>query len=204
MLAVLHQGGLTIYLLLVCSLAVLAVALERGIRLRQASADTILFLSKLSRFIAEGRVGEAAAYCDRSRAAVAAVANAGLSKCGRSKDEIRDTLSAAIALQTHLLGRNLPILGTIASTAPFVGLFGTVLGIMRSFHEISVQKTAGLHVVGAGIAEALVATAGGLAVAIAAVVAYNGFQSWISRFTVDMEVVATEVLHMAAREEAYR
>jgi biopolymer transport protein ExbB len=204
MASIFQQGGFTLYLLLASSLAVVAVSFERFIRLRQASGDTLLFLSKLSRFIAEGRVGEAAAYCDRSRAAVAAVANAGLSKSGRSKDEVRDTLNSAIALQAHLLGRNLAVLATIASTAPFVGLFGTVIGIMRSFHAISRHKAAGIHIVGGGIAEALVATAGGLGVAILAVVAYNAFQTWISRLTVEMEVVATEVLHLTAREEVYR
>lgn len=202
MLGVLQQGGITLWILLFCSLLVIAVSLERYVRLRQAAADALLFLSKVSRFCAEGRLGEAAAYCDRSRAAIAAVANAGFAKCGRSKEEIRDTLSSAIALQTHMLNCNLAILGSIATTAPFIGLFGTVLGIMRSFHEISVRKATGIHVVGGGIAEALIATAAGLGVAIVAVVAYNFFQNWIGRLVVDMEVVATEVLHMAAREEA--
>jgi biopolymer transport protein ExbB len=204
MVSFLQQGGVTLWILLVCSLAVVAVVIERCVRLRGYGTDTLLFLSKLSRFCAEGRMGEAQAYCDRSRAAVAAIATAGFAKCGRSKEEVRDTLGSAIALQTHMMSRNLAVLGTIAATAPFIGLFGTVLGIMRSFHQISVRKATGLHVVGGGIAEALIATAAGLGVAIVAVAAYNFFQNWIGRLQVDMEVVAAEVLHMAAREEAYR
>jgi biopolymer transport protein ExbB len=204
MMSILQQGGVTLWILLVCSLAVVAVVIERSLRLRSYGTDTLLFLSKLSRFCSEGRIGEAQAYCDRSRAAVAAVATAGFAKCGRSTEEIRDTLGSAIALQTHMMSRNLAILGTIASIAPFIGLFGTVLGIMRSFYQISVQKATGLHVVGGGIAEALIATAAGLGVAIVAVAAFNFFQNWISRLQVDMEVVAAEVHHMAAREEVYR
>jgi biopolymer transport protein ExbB len=204
MMSLLQQGGVTLWILIACSLAVVAVVIERCIRLRSYGTDTLLFLSKISRFCADGRMGEAQAYCDRSRAAVAAIATAGFAKSGRSKEEIRDTLASAITLQTHMMSRNLIVLGTTAATAPFIGLFGTVLGIMRSFHQISVKKATGLHVVGGGIAEALIATAAGLGVAIVAVAAYNFFQNWISRLQVDMEVVSAEVLHMAAREEVLR
>src|ERR1041384_626997 len=94
-----QQGGITIYFLLLASLATLMVCLERTIRLRKATADTLLFLSKLTRYVSDGRLDEAISYCERSPSAVAAVASAGLAKYRRSKEEIRDTLASAIATQ---------------------------------------------------------------------------------------------------------
>ena len=81
---------------------------------------------------------------------------------------------------------DLSFLGTLGSNAPFVGLFGTVLGIIKAFHDLGAVNVKGAAVqqtVMAGISEALVATAVGLAVAIPAVVAYNGFQRWLKNMT---------------------
>jgi biopolymer transport protein ExbB len=203
MLGIINQGGIAMYVLLLCSVGMVAVIIERFIRLREASTDTIIFLAKLGRLVQEGRIGDAQGMCDNSKSAIAQVAGAGLAREGRSKEEIRDTLASAVTLQQHNLGRNLALLGTIASTAPFVGLFGTVLGIMKTFKEMSMANAGAAASVSGGIAEALIATAGGLGVAILAVGAYNYFQTWVQRFDVDFEVVSTEVLHLVAGEKEY-
>jgi biopolymer transport protein ExbB/TolQ len=201
MFEILLQGGVTLYVLILCSLATITVCLERTLRLRKAGGDTLLFLSKLTRYLKDNRLDEAVGLCERSHSAVAAVAGAGLAKFGRSKEEIRDTLVSAIATQSHLLGRNLAVLATLATTTPYIGLFGTVLGIIRAFHDISVSGSAGAQVVSRGISEALICTAAGLGVAIVAVFAYNFFQNWLSRFELDFEVVSSEVLHAMTGEE---
>jgi biopolymer transport protein ExbB len=102
--------------------------------------------------------------------------------------------SANVMRVSGLLSRNLSILATIGSIAPFIGLFGTVLGIMRAFQSISVYRSAGIAVVGAGIAEALVCTAAGLGVAIAAVVFFNAFRTRSKRVLEDLEVRYVDLL----------
>ena len=200
MLSMLQHGGVAMYVLGLCSIAMVTVIIERTIRLREASTDTIIFLAKLARLVQERRMGDAHSFCDRSQAAIASIATAGLAREGRTKEEVRDTLASAVALQQHRLTRNLGLLGTIASTAPFIGLFGTVLGIMSTFQSMSMAVGGAMPDISKGISEALVATAGGLAVAIIATGAYNYFQTWVQRFDVDFEVVATEVLHLTTGE----
>ncbi|MBC7238395.1 MAG: MotA/TolQ/ExbB proton channel family protein, partial [Chloroflexi bacterium] len=102
---------------------------------------------------------------------------------------------------SFFLERNLPFLATVGAIAPFVGLFGTVLGIMNAFHSISVYRSAGIAVVGAGIAEALVCTAVGLAVAIAAVTLYNAFHSLTSRMLEALEIRQNEFLLSLKEQE---
>jgi len=200
MFQLIQQGGFTLYLLLIASLVTITVCLERTIRMRRASTDTLLFLSKLTRYLNDSRLDEAGTFCERSPSAIAAVATAGLTKHGRGKEEIRDTLVSAISIQNHLLSRNLSILATLATTTPYVGLFGTVLGIIRAFHDISITGSTGAQVVSRGISEALVCTAAGLGVAILAVFAYNFFQNWLTRFELDFEVVSSELLHALSPE----
>jgi len=93
-------------------------------------------------------------------------------------------------------------LATVGNTAPFVGLFGTVWGIMNSFRAIGLQESANIAVVAPGIAEALIATAAGLAAAIPAVVAYNFFVNRLRRLEVQLEIFSAELI--ALIEEAYR
>lgn len=96
--------------------------------------------------------------------------------------------------------RFLPLLATTGSTAPFIGLFGTVWGIMVSFQDIGMKGAANLAVVAPGISEALVATAMGLAAAIPAVVAYNQFANRIRRVESEMNHFSAEFLNLLKRD----
>ena len=92
--------------------------------------------------------------------------------------------------------RYLGILGTMGNTAPFVGLFGTVVGIIKAFRDLALSGAGGPAVVAKGIAEALVATAAGMAVAIPAVVVYNFFMRKVKVLSVEMEVYSARFLVM--------
>lgn len=115
-----------------------------------------------------------------------------------------DNLKRAMrkAHQQHIsqLGSSLPFLATTGSATPFIGLFGTVWGIMASFHDIGQRGSASLAVVAPGISEALVATAAGLAVAIPAVIAYNHFANKLDGVDNEIEHFSTDFLNLVERD----
>lgn len=115
-------------------------------------------------------------------------------------DNLRRTLRQSVSEQEQRLTTSLSFLATCANAAPFIGLFGTVWGIMHSFHSIGQMKTAALAAVAPGISEALVATAIGLAVAIPATVAYNAFVGKISAIEADLVNFAGVFLNRVQRE----
>ncbi len=115
---------------------------------------------------------------------------------GRGLDRLRQTLDARLAVETGELEIGLPFLATTASVTPFIGLLGTVWGIIQSFHAVGQGGSASLVVVGPGISEALVATAAGLAAAIPAVIAYNYFLNRLHRMESDMQGFIEELLQM--------
>jgi biopolymer transport protein TolQ len=114
----------------------------------------------------------------------------------KEKAEIKRLLRRYSALESAKLERYLSFLATTGSTTPFIGLFGTVWGIMTSFRGIGVAGAASLAVVAPGIAEALIATAAGLAAAIPAVIAYNYYLSMARRMIIDMEDFSEELLDL--------
>jgi len=114
-------------------------------------------------------------------------------------DGIRRSLDAAFSREMERLSRNLAFLATVGSTSPFIGLFGTVWGIVNAFQSIALTKNTSLIAVAPGIAEALVATAFGLIAAIPAVVAYNKFTSDLKRMASNMEQFNSEFLNIISR-----
>jgi biopolymer transport protein TolQ len=118
----------------------------------------------------------------------------------REREEISRSLKRFEALETAKLEKYLNFLATTGSTTPFIGLFGTVWGIMNSFRGIGQAGTASLAVVAPGIAEALIATAMGLLAAIPAVIAYNYYLSRARRITIQMEDFSEEALAFFAKE----
>ena len=116
------------------------------------------------------------------------------------KDRIYQTMLASLRKAISDIEKNISFLAVIASSAPFIGLFGTVWGIMNSFSAIATTQNAGLAVVAPGISEALFATAIGLFAAIPALIFYNLFASQINHINIDAEDFSVEVINILARE----
>jgi biopolymer transport protein TolQ len=115
-------------------------------------------------------------------------------------DNLKRAIRKAESQEMSELGKSLPFLATTGSAAPFIGLFGTVWGIMASFHDIGMRGSASLAVVAPGISEALVATAAGLAVAIPAVIAYNYFANKLIEIENEMQNFSTDFLNLVERD----
>ena len=120
--------------------------------------------------------------------------------------DLNDLADSIINWETAQLSRKLSVLATLASTTPFIGLFGTVLGVMRAFADLSSISgaSAGPSVVAKGIAEALVNTAAGLFVAVPALIAYNYFLSKVNFFAQNMQYLAQEVISAKLYKEPQR
>ena len=120
----------------------------------------------------------------------------GLRRGEKNRADITDALSIALMEHLNSLERNLAIIGTIAVIAPFVGLFGTVLGIIRAFQDIALKGNSTPAVVAAGVSEALITTATGLIIAVIAVVFFNFFKSRIKNYNQEMIVAANQLAEM--------
>lgn len=115
-------------------------------------------------------------------------------------DNLKRTLRKSELQEINHYGSSLPFLATAGSATPFIGLFGTVWGIMVSFHDIGLRGSASLAVVAPGISEALVATAAGLAVAIPSVIFYNYFANKLSYVESDLHTFSTDFLNLVERD----
>ena len=121
-----------------------------------------------------------------------------MSAAGRLEN-VQRALRRTATLEVARLERYLPFLATTATATPFIGLFGTVCGIMAAFHGIGQQGSASLAVVAPGISEALIATAAGLGAAIPAVIGYNYFVNRVKHWATEMDTFSLELLNLLAR-----
>lgn len=182
-----QHGGFTMYILFLLSLLVIAVSLERALLYRK-------FRRKLENFLSDFEAKFAKDKRTKAFFPDPKIPLVELHFSNPDEKESERRMELNLTRLSFFLERNLPFLATVGAVAPFIGLFGTVLGIMNAFHSISVYRSAGIAVVGAGIAEALVCTAAGLAVAIAAVTLYNAFRSLTSRILEALEIRQNEFL----------
>ena len=183
LLELLHMGRLTVYPLAGLSVLVLAIALERIWRYRGLERKTRALTRKLVEALAERDVSRAQGLCESSNLPIAKVLSDGMRWRNIALEDLQQVLTTGRHETAAELRRGLWFIGTVGSLAPYIGLFGTVVGIMRAFREIAVQGDAGFEVVSAGIAEALIATAVGLIVAIVALGIYNWLQVRVGSIT---------------------
>ncbi len=173
--------------LIIFSIASVAVIIERAISLSKIGKLEERDYRALRDAMRKREI-EAVRTCAASGAGPSAAAlQAGLEHGSADQEIMREAIAQEVVVQTSMLQRNLPTLATVASTAPYVGLFGTVLGILDAFRTIAQTGKTGASIVAGGISEALVTTALGLAVAIPAVMAYNYFNSVINRMSLTVE-----------------
>ncbi|MBM4283956.1 MAG: MotA/TolQ/ExbB proton channel family protein [Deltaproteobacteria bacterium] len=164
-----------LWLLIGLSLASVAVMLERSVTFYRHRFREREFVPRIETCLLQARWSEAMALCEQSRAWEARVLLAGLRQAPRGREAAQEAMEGERINAGLFLEKRLSFLGTLGANAPFIGLFGTVLGIIHAFKDLSLAEGGGGPAVMAGIAEALVATAVGLLVAIPAVVMYNLF-----------------------------
>jgi biopolymer transport protein ExbB/TolQ len=181
-------------LLLAWSLAGLTVICERFYALWNIVPKSETFKNRVIDALDHGDLGKAAALCEMFPVPLAEVFERGLQVFQKTPNKTAEAVTSQRGAAVLTLKRYLWALGTVGSSAPFVGLFGTVVGILKAFQSMSVAGTGGFKVVSQGIAAALVATAAGLLVAIYAVIAYNYFVSRIAGIAMQYKLFSEEFL----------
>jgi biopolymer transport protein ExbB/TolQ len=191
-------GGTVMYFLIACSVLSIAIIVERLLYYRgRAKVSRIELMRAVRQNLMSGDVDGAIGICKDSPSPYSAVVVAGLTASKLDAKQIADAMEREIIVETNSLEERTAIVGTIGSTAVYVGLLGTVWGIIKTFRDISSVGSGGINVVIGGISEALVCTAAGLLVAIPAVMAYNYFVKRVSLFITDMELSASELRSIA-------
>jgi len=194
---IIHKGAIATYPLILLSIISVTVVLERLWSLRNIGSVTLRITESLLEPIKKGQRDLAIAICRQNSNSPAGriFLNILDKEDSRQLETANVFASEAMFEETQNLRKHLWILGTVASSAPFIGLLGTVVGIIKSFESMAIAGTGGFPVVAAGISEALVATALGLAVAIIAVIFYNYFQTRIANLNGLFRIQVAKVLH---------
>jgi len=183
----------------------LGVMIDRVLMYNAARKQSRVFVQQVAGALREGKLDEAISIAERNKKShIAKVVATGLSEFQSASAQVSDEevieaakrgLERSVAIVHAELKRGLGGLATIGSTAPFVGLFGTVFGIINAFKGIQNEKATGLSAVAGGISEALLTTALGLLVAVPAVWAYNYFTNKVEAFDVEMDNSSMELIN---------
>jgi biopolymer transport protein ExbB len=193
------------YLMIALSVVSVAIMLERALFFFRVRENLQRLASELSLALGQGDVGAARQLVVQSNSAEAAIVAAGLARVQQGPAAVEEAMAGASAVQRMRLERRLGFLGTLGSNAPFVGLLGTVIGIVQAFDQLQFAGAANgsggaMNGVMGAIAEALVATAIGLIVAIPAVAAFNAFQRRIKGILGNAEALRHIVLSYVKAE----
>jgi biopolymer transport protein ExbB/biopolymer transport protein TolQ len=192
---------IVVAILFILSIYSFGVMIDRALMYSAARKQSRVFVQQVAGALKEGKL----AIAERNKKShIAKVVATGLSEFQSASQQVTDSdvieaakrgLERSVAIVHAEMKRGLSALATIGSTAPFVGLFGTVVGILNAFKGIETSKATGLSAVAGGIAEALVTTALGLLVAVPAVWAYNYFTNKVEAFDVEMDNSSMELIN---------
>lgn len=191
------HGGLTMLPLAICSLIGWAVIFERILRFRTLNRTLRSFHLEAMNALLRQEWDDVKKLCAENEGLpTAELLKTALDRLNAKDERLRENWLEAVERRRQMLNqelkKNLWMLGTIGSAAPFIGLAGTVVGILQAFNEMAQKGAGGFAVVAAGISEALVATASGIIVAVVAVVAYNAFQTRWSQFVLLIRIQTEE------------
>lgn len=192
-------GDWVIHILILCSILSIGIIIERAVVFRRRKAAVRLPDDFMSAW-RSGKLGEAASVL-AGRPMERDFASA-LAEAARQGVDLRDAAAENLVQERRLLEARLIVLNTLGNNAPFIGLLGTVLGVIRAFHDMAFTSGAGPEVVMQGLSEALVATAVGILVALPCVIAYNVFHKSVEDRVADAELLGNRLASAAGRGKA--
>ena len=197
----LFEAEWVLWVLIVLSLLSVALMIERVVFFLVHRVDTAAVRARLASLLESGDFDGAAKLLDSHDSMETNVVLFGLRAHAKGPDAVEDLVNGALSKERDRYERFLAFLGTVGSNAPFIGLFGTVLGIIRAFSDLAGNIAEASTVVMAGISEALVATAVGLLVAIPAVIAHNVFRVVVKKRVRNTDLLARTLLAQLKAEE---
>ena len=196
------QGGGFMWPILIALLFGLAIIGERAYSLINSSSDTDQFFEEVKTIYSDSGREQAIEFCENSPGPVASIFYAGLSKMGRTKEEVEKAVQNAGGLEMAFLEKNMIWINSVITIAPMLGFTGTVVGMIKAFEDIKMANDISPAVVAGGISQALLTTAFGLIVAMIMQVAQNFFVSMIDKLILDMEeqsIKIVEYLHSSKK-----
>ncbi len=193
-------GEWVLFILLGLSLWSIAVMVQKVREFKTRSLGTGELEAKVPGLLAQGEFKQAEKLALASPSAEGSVLSVGLSNLHLDPEALEQVMESQRLQERILMEKNLLVLGTLGNNAPFIGLFGTVLGIIKAFNDLAIAGTSGSTIVMRGVSEALVATAVGLLIAIPAVAAYNYFQSRIKKSLASADRLSRLVLAYSGKK----
>ncbi|MBY0546395.1 MAG: MotA/TolQ/ExbB proton channel family protein [Candidatus Obscuribacterales bacterium] len=187
--------------ILICSIFTDAVIIERYLYYQKNRRDISSFIHALQKDLEKNQLQAAQANCSKLGGVIGEVAEEGVRLMVEQKEDFSKAFDITVGLVTRKLEKNLAILGTIGATCPFIGLFGTVVGVVLTLDQLGVGG-GGTPVVVTGVAKALIATGFGLLVAILAVIFNNTFTNTVKRFNDDFLLLKLLFMSFIGSEQA--
>lgn len=200
MIELVISGGPILVVILLCSVLSLGIIIERVLSLRRSRVFRYAILQRIEELLRERKIPEATALCKRYPASMTRILLGALLNHDKTRPEIKELMEDAGRHEMPNLGRYLAVLGTIASISVFLGLLGTVIGMIRTFNAIAALGFGHPEALAQGISEALINTAAGLGVAIPTLILYNYFTSRVDTLVVEMEKNSQRMLNILKRE----
>ena len=185
------EGGVLMIPLLLCSLLLVYVFVERLLAIRKASADDAVFMPLIRERIKAGNMQEAKSLCRSTNTAVARMIDKGISRIGKPIDHIEKSMESTGKLEVYQMEKNLSILSTLAGIAPMFGFLGTIAGMIILFFNVQHQGFS-LETIAGGIYTKMVTSAVGLIIGLLSYVAYNYLNAQINKNVYKMEAAAVE------------
>ena len=189
-------GGWLMFPLVICSIASLAIMIERGIRLQHKKVAPSGLVQSLAAKLHQGRLTSQEVTELQMSSPLGDLLATGIQYSGGGLEYMTLQMQNRASTLIHRLEKNLNLLGTIGNIAPLLGLLGTVLGIIESFLAVNVGGNTDPAMLASGISQALMSTAAGMVVAIPSLIAYRHYQRKIADFAVEMEEQAGILLHI--------
>lgn len=186
--------------ILICSILVVGVAINRWSFYNKNKRDVIQFLHRIQRELSKDNLDGAQMLSAQLGGVIGEVAEEGVRILSEQKNDFSRSFDISTNLATRKLEKHLTIMGTIGGVAPFLGLFGTVVRILYTFQDLATQGNQSAAVA-MGIGSALIATAFGLGVAIVAVILYNAFQAIVKRYEDDFQLIKLLFLSFADKDK---
>lgn len=188
-------GGWVMYLITLLSFVALYIFIERYLVIKKASKSDANFMNRIKDYMYEGKVDAALQLCRKTNSPQARMVEKGITRLGRPLADVTAAIENVGRLEVHKLEKRFPTLATIAGAAPLMGFFGTVIGMVQAFYEMSLAgNSLDISTLSGGIYTALITTVGGLILGILAYFGYNQLVVKVENVVFQLETTSTEFL----------